>query len=330
MSDHIQKSPTIQKPKLLDQVRATIRTKHYSYRTEQSYVQWIRRFVLFHDKRHPRDMGEQEINEFLTHLAVKENVSASTQNQALCGIVFLYKHILNIELGEFCNVVWAKKSVRLPVVLTRDEVKRLMHKLSGVNLLIVSLLYGAGLRLKECLQLRIKDIDFSYNQIVVRGAKGDKDRITILPQNIKEQLRKHSSQVKRIHENDLKNGFGSVFLPFALSKKYPNADKELGWQFFFPAANISSDPRTGVRRRHHVGEWILQHALRDARLKTGIMKPISSHVFRHSFATHLLEQGYDIRTIQELLGHKNVKTTMIYTHVLNKGGKGVTSPADML
>ena len=315
-------------PKLLDQVRNTLRTKHYSMKTEQAYVHWIKRYILFHNKRHPKDMGEKEINQFLTHLAVKEKVAASTQNQALCAIVFLYKHVLKIELGDFGNVTWAKKQEREPVVFTQKEVKAVINQLSGMNWIMANLLYGAGLRLGECLQLRVKDIDFEYNQITVRDSKGNKDRITVLPQIVKQPLREHLKTVKKLHEKDLKDGFGSVYLPYALERKYPNAGKEFGWQFVFPATQISTDPRTGIRRRHHIYETVLQKAVKQAVRKAGITKQGSCHTFRHSFATHLLQSGTDIRTVQDLMGHKDVKTTEIYTHVIKS--LGITSPADKI
>lgn len=319
-----------QPPKLLDQVRQSLRTKHYSYRTEKSYVGWIRQFILFHGKRHPKDMGEEEINKFLTHLAVKRNVSASTQNQALCAIVFLYKHVLKKELGDFGDLVWAKKPKSLPVVLTRKEVKYILSQLHGKSYLIGNLLYGSGLRLIEVLRLRVQNIDFAYNQITVIEGKGAKSRITMLPEKIKTPLKLYLQKIKKIHEKDLKNGYGSVEMPYALNKKYPNADKEWKWQYVFPSSRISTDPRTGIRRRHHLDESVFRKALKKSKNIININKRISSHTFRHSFATHLLEEGYDIRTVQELLGHKDVKTTMIYTHVLNRGGKGVVSPADRL
>jgi len=318
------------KPKLLDQVRAAIRIKHYSHRTEEAYVHWAKRFILFHNKRHPREMGAAEINQFLSHLAIKENVASSTQNQALCAVLFLYKQVLKFEVGELKDMVWAKKPKRLPVVLSRDEVKAVLRHVTGTHWLMVNLLYGAGLRVIECLRLRIKDIDFAYNQIGVRAAKGDKDRVTMLPQNLKEPLKKHLQRIKKLHDNDLKNGFGVVDLPGALARKYPNASKEWGWQYLFPSAILSANRVTGLKQRHHATERSLQRAVKEALRKAGIAKHAHCHSFRHSFATHLLEAGYDIRTVQELLGHHNVNTTMIYTHVLNKGGHGVRSPADML
>ncbi len=316
-------------PKLLDQVRAALRVKHYSYRTEQAYIHWIKRFIIFHKKRHPKEMGEKEINEFITHLAVKEKVAASTQNQALCAIIFLYKNIINKKIGEL-KFTWAKKPKRLPVVLTKQEIRKLLDQLVGVPRLMACLIYGSGLRLNECLQLRIQDIDFSYKQITVRDAKGAKDRITILPEFLVDSLKNHIQKVKKLHQRDLANGYGSVAMPNALEKKYPKAAYSFEWQWVFPALNISHDPRSGIKKRHHQGEWMIQRAIREAKLRAGITKHIGCHTLRHSFATHLLEDGYDIRTIQELLGHKNLNTTMIYTHVLNKGGKGVRSPVDAL
>jgi integron integrase len=317
-------------PKLLDQVSGILRAKHYSLKTEQSYLNWIKRFILFHGKRHPKDMGEEQINQFLTHLAVKENVAASTQNQALCAIVFLYKKVLNRDIKDLGKVIRAKRSKRLPIVLTINEVRLVLNHLTGVPWLMANLLYGAGLRQAECLRLRVQDIDFSYNQITVRSGKGDKDRFTMLPKIVKEPLKRHLEKVKHLHEMDLAQGYGYVYLPSALEKKYANAAKEWAWQYIFPARELSIDPRSGIQRRHHQGEWLLQREIKQARTKAGLTKRISSHTFRHSFATHLLQNGYDIRTVQELLGHSDVKTTMVYTHVLQKGGQGVESPADML
>ncbi len=313
---------------ILDQVRNVIRLKHYSLRTEQTYLQWIKRFILFNGKRHPSYMGEKEVSNFLTHLAVKEKVSASTQNQAFNAILFLYREVLKQELGWIKNVQRAKKSKHIPVVFTKEEAKKIIEWLEGTKWLMVSLLYGCGLRLMECLRLRVKDIDFTYNQITVRDTKGNEDRVTMLPLSLKEPLKRHLQRVKSLHEQDLKEGFGRVALPFALERKYPNADKEWAWQYVFPAAKRSIDPRSGIERRHHVLEAVLQRAVKSAIRAVGITKPGSCHTFRHSFATHLLESGYDIRTVQELLGHKDVSTTMIYTHVINKGGKGVRSPLD--
>jgi len=319
---------TAKPPKLLDQVRSAIRLKHYSYRTEQAYVLWITQYILFHNKRHPKDMNETEIKQFLNHLAVNRNVAASTQNQALCAIVFLYKHVLNINLGEFGQITWAKRSKRLPVVFTRSEVKRILDELTGIYKLMVMLLYGAGLRLNECLDLRIKDVDFEYRQVIVRDGKGGKDRVTLLPESVIELLQKQVDRVIKIHEKDILDGYNSVYLPYALERKYPSAGKQPGWHFLFPAKDVSTDPRTGIVRRHHLHESVLQRAVKEAIRKAGIYKHGGCHTFRHSFATHLLENGYDIRTIQELMGHSNVQTTMIYTHVMNKGGLGVQSPAD--
>ncbi|MEK7698792.1 MAG: integron integrase [Planctomycetota bacterium] len=313
---------------MLDQVQNTIRLKHYSIRTEQSYIQWIKRFIIFHNKRHPKDMGEKEITEFLTHLAVRENVSSSTQNQALCALLFLYREVLQEDIGWLDDIERAKRSKRLPVVFTREEAKKILLRLEGKKWLMASLLYGTGLRLMECVRLRVKDVDFSYNHIVVREGKGDKDRITMLPESLKKPLQLQISRVKEIHEEDLKQGFGNVSLPDALEKKYPHASKELAWQYVFPASKRSIDPRSDIEKRHHVDESVLQRAVKDAIRSAGIHKQASCHTFRHSFATHLPEGGYDIRTVQELLGHKDVSTTMIYTHVLNKGGKGVRSPLD--
>jgi len=317
-------------PKLLDQLRAAIRMRHYSLRTEETYLHWIERFILFHGKRHPQELGGQEISQFLSTLAVDHHVSASTQNQALCALLFLYRHVLAHEVGWLDNVVRAKRPQRLPVVLTKHEVKSLLGAMDGVPWIIASLLYGAGLRLLECLRLRVKDIEFSTKQITVREGKGNKDRVTMLPMSVTVQLTAHLGQVRELHQRDLQHGVGQVYLPDALERKYPNANKEWGWQWVFPASQISLDPRSGARRRHHVHDSVPQKAVKEAARKAGLIKPVSCHTLRHSFATHLLEAGYDIRTIQELLGHRDVTTTMIYTHVLNRGGKGVQSPVDYL
>jgi integron integrase len=316
------------KPRLLDQVRQIIRVKHYSLRTEESYINWIKRFIFFHNKKHPIEMGEKEIGEFITHLAKNEKVSASTQNQALCAIVFLYKNVLIKELDNTISIYWSKRPKKLPVVFTQSEAIKVLGKLKGTHWLVGMLLYGSGLRLSESLELRVKDVDFGYNQIRVRDSKVEKDRSTMLPQKIVQPLKEHMNKVKAIHEEDLKNGFGTVYLPYAIEKKYPNAKYEWNWQYIFPATKISTDPRSGVERRHHLYDTVIQKAVKQAIRDAGITKHASCHTFRHSFATHLLESGYDIRTIQELLGHKNVETTMIYTHVINQGGKGVRSPAD--
>jgi integron integrase len=315
-------------PRLLDQVRNKIRLKHYSIRTEQAYIDWIKRFILFHDKRHPNEMGAAEVEQFLSHLAVDRNVASSTQNQALSAILFLYREVLEIELPWLENVQRAKKPQRLPVVLTRDQVRTVLARLDGRNRLMANLLYGAGLRLMECLRLRVKDVDFDYHQIIVRDGKGQKDRVTMLPDRVVEPLQDHLNQVQIIHRQDLEEGFGEVYLPFALERKYPNAAREWGWQYVFPARQRSLDPRSDKTRRHHLDAKVLQRAVKNAVCSASINKPASCHTFRHSFATHLLENGYDIRTVQELLGHKDIRTTIIYTHVLNRGGHGVRSPLD--
>ena len=321
-------SPTPNPPKLLEQVRAVIRLRHYSIRTEQAYTDWIKRFILFHQKKHPREMGGAEVEQFLTHLAVEGRVAASTQNQALSALLFLYKEVLNIELPWLDEMKRAKKPQRLPVVLTVEEVKRVLARMGGQPGLMADLLYGAGLRLLECVRLRVKDVDFEMRQITVRDGKGEKDRVTLLPQTVVEPLRAHLAKVQVLHEHDLEDGFGEVYLPYALDRKYPNAAKAWGWQYVFPAAARSLDPRSGKERRHHVDEQSLQRAMKKAVRAAGLTKPATCHTLRHSFATHLLQSGYDIRTIQELLGHKDVSTTMIYTHVLNRGGMGVKSPLD--
>jgi integron integrase len=315
--------------KLLDRVRDVIRAKHYSYRTEETYVQWIRRYILFHNKRHPSEMGCEEVNAFLTHLAVEDRVAASTQNQALCAILFLYREVLRQEIGLELNAVRAKRSRYLPTVLTTEEVRSVIRHLSGVYQLVVKLLYGCGLRLNEALQLRIKDVDFAQQQIVVRDCKGKESRVTMLPASVIELLREHLQVVKRLQQQDLEKGYGSVYLPFALERKYPNASREWIWQYVFPSSQISKDPRSEAIRRHHLHESGLQKAIKQAVRLAKIEKRVGCHTFRHSFATHLLQNGYDIRTVQELLGHKDVKTTMIYTHVLNRGGRGVVSPLDL-
>jgi len=313
--------------KLLDQVRDALRLKHYSIRTENSYVDWIRRYILFHHKRHPAEMGAAEIEAFLTHLAVEEHVAASTQNQALSALLFLYREVLHQDLGPI-DALRARKPKRLPTVLTRDEVQRLIAQMSGTHQLMAKLLYGSGLRLMECLRLRVKDVDFTMRTITVRDGKGGQDRVTILPDSLIPPLREHLQAVKALHDQDLAQGYGAVYLPDALERKYPNANKEWGWQYLFPATRLSVDPRSGAVRRHHLDESGLQKAIRQAARRAGISKPVSPHTLRHSFATHLLQAGYDIRTVQELLGHKDVKTTMIYTHVLQRGGLAVRSPLD--
>ena len=320
---------TLPKPKkLLDQLRDTIRIKHYSYSTEKTYVHWVKRFILFHNKRHPAEMGVPEIEAFLTHLSQEENVAASTQNQAFNALLFLYRSVLNIELAAPVQALRAKRGQHLPTVLSKDETTRLLAGMQGLHQLMARLLYGCGLRLMECLRLRVKDIDFEQSLIVVREGKGEKDRVTMLPASLVAPLQAQLEFVKRQHEHDLAHGYGSVELPFALERKYRNADKELAWQYVFPSDRLSTDPRSGKIRRHHLDPSGLQRAVKTAVKLAGINKPVSPHTFRHCFATHLLEAGYDIRTVQELLGHKDVKTTMIDTHVLNRGPKAVRSPLD--
>lgn len=321
---------TTQKPKLLDQVRRAMRTRHYSHRTEQAYVHWIKRFIFFHSVRHPAEMGQPEINAFLSHLAVKEKVSASTQNQALSALLFLYRHVLGRPVADLDEVIRAKKPARLPVVMTREEVKAVLSHLQGDKWLMTSLMYGAGLRLMECLRLRVQDVDFARNEITVRDGKGAKDRVTMLPQSLKAPLQNHLRKVKTIHEKDLRDGWGRVQMPDALDRKYPNAPADWRWQWVFPQENRWTNHQTGQQGRHHVDESLIQKAVREAVSRAGLTKRATCHTFRHSFATHLLEKGYDIRTVQELLGDSDVKTTMIYTHVLNRGPAGVRSPVDGL
>jgi len=315
-------------PKLLDQVRDKIRVKHYSIRTETQYVQWIKRFIFFHGKRHPRDLGAAEVEAFLTHLATDGNVSASTQNQALSALLFLYREVLGIALPWLDNVVRAKKPQRLPVVLNRAEVALVLERMDGLYGLMGRLLYGTGMRLMECCRLRVKDIDFGQREILIRDGKGAKDRVTMLPVTLIQGLQEHLAKRRRLYEDDLGKGMAEVFLPDALACKYPNAANEWAWQYIFPSGSYSVDPRSGRERRHHIDEKLLQRAMKKAVGLSGITKLATPHTLRHSFATHLLESGYDIRTVQELLGHSDVSTTMIYTHVLNKGGKGVVSPLD--
>jgi integron integrase len=321
-------APPTNKPKLLDQVREVIRRKHYSIRTEQAYCDWIKRFILFHHKRHPADMAEAEITEFLTYLAAKSNVAAATQNQALSALLFLYREVLRQQIGWLDRVERAKKPARLPVVLTRAEVRKFFAQLHGTMKLMAGLLYGSGLRLMECVRLRVKDVDLGYLTITVREAKGGKDRVTMLPSNLAQPLQRHLLKRRSQHEQDLADGFGSVHLPQALARKYPNANREWMWQYVFASSRLSIDPRSGEMQRHHIAESILQRAVKGAIRGAGITKPATCHTLRHSFATHLLERGYDIRTVQELLGHKDVSTTMIYTHVLNRPGIGAKSPLD--
>lgn len=317
------------KPRLIDQTRNVMRLHHYSIRTEETYIQWIKRFIFFHNKRHPKEMGEKEIRSYLTHLAVDKHVAASTQNQALSAILFLYKRVLELELDWIDDVVRAKRPKYLPVVLTKSEVSTILNAMSGTNALIAKLLYGTGMRLMEALRLRIQDIDFEQFQIMVRSGKGNKDRVTTLPETLVKQLKQQIEKARIIHVNDLAEGYGRVYLPFSLDRKYPRAGLEFGWQYCFPSMNRSTSPLTGEIGRHHLNEKNIGRAIKTASRSVGILKRVSSHTMRHSFATHLLENGYDIRTVQELLGHSDVSTTMIYTHVLNKGGRGVKSPLDV-
>jgi len=321
---------TGQPPKLLDQVRQAIRTRHYSDSTEKAYVHWIKRFIFFHNKRHPAEMGEADIAKFLSSLATDARVSASTQNQALNALLFLYRAVLHKDIGYVNGVVRARRPKRLPVVLTRQELRSILGQLRGLDWIMGMLLYGAGLRLMECVRLRVKDVDFSRHEIRVRSGKGDKDRVTMLPAAVQEPLRRHLEQVKPLYEADLNSGSAGVPLPYALGRKYPNAAKGWAWYWVFPASKLCIDPRSGAKWRYHLHESVLQKAVKAAVQAAGISKPATCHTFRHSFATHLLEDGYDIRTVQELLGHKDVSTTMVYTHVLNRGGRGVASPADRL
>jgi integron integrase len=323
--------------KLLDQVRDALRTRHYSYRTEQSYVDWIKRFILYHGKRHPAELGEQEVRAFLSHLAIQRKVSASTQNQALSAILFLYRHVLNKDLVLPASLVRARKPAHLPTVLSNAEALAVIDQMSGTPKLMAQLLYGSGLRLTECLRLRVKDIDFGNHHILVRDGKGEKDRTTLLPESLIPALRRQLQVAREFYQQDLKDGFADVALPYALERKYPGAGREWSWQYVFPAAQRSLDPRSGKARRHHLDESTLQRAVKEAAHLARIAKPVSPHTFRHSFATHLLQNGCDtqhlrswagVRTVQELLGHKDVKTTMIYTHVLQKGGMAVRSPLD--
>jgi len=320
----------IQKPprKLLDQVGDAIRMKHYSLRTEKTYIEWIRRYIIFHKKRHPKDMGAEEIQTFIAHLATERTVSASTQNQALSAIMFLYRHVLQKEIAFPSDILRAEKSKTLPTVLTHQEALAVIGKMTGVPQLMTKILYGSGLRLMECLRLRVKDIDFGNHQIIVRDGKGEDDRLTVLPDSLIPLLQTHLKNVQDIYQKDLKDGFGEVYLPYALAKKYPNAAREWLWQYIFPAFARSIDPASKKTMRHHMDPSFLQKAIRQAARLANIDKPVSPHTFRHSFATHLLQSGYDIRTVQELLGHKDVKTTMIYTHVLQRGGLAVKSPLD--
>jgi integron integrase len=316
------------KLRLREQLREVMRFKHYSVRTEQTYWHWIRHFILFHQKKHPKEMGEAQVHAFLTHLAAERNVAVATQNQALNALVFLYAQVLHRPLGQLEELVRPSRPARLPVVLTRPEAQRLLAAVPENQALIVRLLYGTGMRLMEGLRLRVKDVDFSAGYIVVRDGKGFKDRVTLLPDKLKVELQQQLERARVFHEQDVAEGFGRVHLPYALVRKYPNADREWCWQYVFPAARRSVDPQSGVARRHHMQEESVQRAVKEAMRRAGIHKPVTPHVLRHSFATHLLENGYDIRTVQELLGHQDVTTTMIYTHVMAKPGLGVRSPLD--
>lgn len=315
-------------PRLLDVVRQRLRTKRYSARTEAIYLAWIRRFIRANDKRHPREMGAPELERFLSMLAVEGKVAASTQNQALSAVLFLYREVLGIQLPWMENVIRAKRPQRVPTVLSCGEVQKVLTHMDGRPWLLASLLYGSGLRLMESLRLRVKDTDFARNEITVRGGKGAKDRRTVLPASLVEPLQREVERARLLHKEDVAAGFGEALLPHALARKYPHAARELGWQFVFPAAHRSIDPRGGVERRHHFDDGVLSRALKRACRQAGIVKQVSAHTLRHSFATHLLEAGYDIRTVQELLGHSDVATTQIYTHVLNRGAGGVVSPLD--
>ena len=328
VGNHVASAVPEHAPPLLDRVRNKIRVKHYSIRTEESYCHFIKRFILFHGKRHPDELGAPEVEAFLTHLAVDGNVSAATQNLAKSAVLFLYREVLERELPWLDHVEWAKTPTRMPVVLTRDEVMLILRRLRGVHALIGRLLYGTGMRILEGVRLRVKDVDFARREILIRDGKGFKDRVTMLPRSIVPRLRRQLDDVREQHELDLADGFGDVWLPFALARKYPHAGREWPWQYVCPAARRSPDPRGGVVRRHHIGDQAFQRAMQQAVRDAGIAKLATPHTLRHSFATHLLETGYDIRTVQELLGHANVSTTMIYTHVLNRGGHGVVSPLD--
>ena len=320
--------PAPGQPRFLDQARAACRLRHYSPRTEQAYVAWIRRFILYHGKRHPLEMGETEVVRYLSSLATGRNVSASTQNQALAALLFLYQEVLGQQLGWMNELVRARRPTRMPVVLTRAEVEAILGRLRGTPWIMASLMYGSGLRLMECCRLRIKDIDLARKEIMVRAGKGGKDRVTVLPGTVRRPLATHIEKVRQLHDADITRGAGYVDLPGALARKYPGSPREWGWQWLFPATRHYTDPATGQIRRHHLHETVLQRLVKQAVRDSRIGKLATCHTLRHSFATHLLEGGYDIRTIQELLGHTDVSTTMIYTHVLNRGGRGVLSPLD--
>ena len=317
-------------PRLLDRVSLTIRAKHYSRRTEEAYVYWIRKYILFHKKRHPKDLDASAITAFLGWLAVEQSVSASTQNQAFSAVAFLYKDVLHLDLGTIEHVPRARESVHVPVVMSVDEVRRVLGHLAGVPWLVASLLYGAGLRLQECLELRVKDLDFDRHEITVRRGKSQKDRRVMLPESVRQRLQQHLESVRLTHARDVVAGFGRVVLPDGLERKFPHAPTEWRWQFVFPAARVCRDPRLGPPSRYHLHESAVQRAVADAARGAGVAKRATCHTFRHSFATHLLEAGHDIRTVQELLGHADVSTTMVYTHVLNRGALGVKSPMDRI
>jgi integron integrase len=317
-------------PRLMERARERLRLKHYSLRTEHAYLGWIKRFILANGKRHPQDLGGAEVERFLTSLAVERNVAAGTQNQALAALLFLYREVLELDLPWLQTIVRAKRPLRVPVVLSVDEIKRLLTMLEGRDWLLAALLYGSGMRLMECIRLRIKDLDFARHTIVVREGKGGKDRRVPMPQRLVEPLRSQLERTLNIHRNDVALGLGAVWLPHALARKYTAAARESGWQYVFPAERLSQDPRSEMMRRHHLDEQVLQRAVRRARIAAGIVKPATCHTLRHSFATHLLESGADIRTVQELLGHADISTTQIYTHVLNRGGVGALSPLDRL
>jgi integron integrase len=324
-------TPSIpQAPKLLEIVREKIRVKHYSIRTETQYLQWVKRYILYHNKRHPRDMGGKEVEAFLSHLATHGHVSSSTQNQALSALLFLYREVLEQNLPWMDDVIRAKKPQRLPVVLSKQEVVKILACMQGTHGLIARLLYGTGMRIMECCRLRVQDIDFDRGELLIRNGKGAKDRVTMLPNTLIEPLKAHLAWRKALFDEDSAKGMAEVFLPDALDKKYVNAATSWVWQYVFCSGSYSVDPRSGRERRHHLDEKLVQRAVKKAVTNAGINKPATPHTFRHSFATHLLEGGYDIRTVQELLGHSDVATTMIYTHVLNKGGRGVSSPLDVL
>jgi integron integrase len=318
----------IDKPRLIEEVRRKLRTRHYSLRTEQAYVGWIRRFILANGKRHPDAMGEVEVERFLSTLAIEGDVAAGTQNQALSALLFLYRHVLRVDLPWMATVVRAKRPRRVPTVLSREEVQRLLAAMDGRTWLLASLLYGTGMRLLECLRLRVKDIDFARNAIIVRDGKGGKDRHTVLPRKLVDPLQREVERARLLHQQDLAAGLGEVWLPHALARKYPNAPRAFGWQYVFAATKLARDPRAGKKRRHHFDDAVLSRAIKRACQLAAIAKPVSAHTLRHSFATHMIEAGYDIRTVQELLGHKDVATTQIYTHVLNRGAGGVLSPLD--